>query len=74
MEIEDREKSVIDAWKELLATVQKRAALLTDALDKFRFINTGNDLIGWMEGTMTQMESQEKPRSVRIFNSCGGDG
>ena len=61
-EIEKKEKSVLDAWKELLAMVHKRAALLSDALDKFRFLNMYRDLTAWMEGVLRQMNLQEKPR------------
>ena len=61
-EIEAKEKSVLDAWKELLSLVHKRAALLSDALDKFRFLNMYRDLMAWMEGVLRQMNLQEKPR------------
>ena len=61
-EIERKEKAVVDAWKELLSLVHKRAALLSDALDKFRFFNMYRDLMAWMEGVLRQMNLQEKPR------------
>lgn len=64
IEVEQREDSVLKAWKELLALVQKRAALLSDALNKFRFFNMYRDLMTWMEGAERQMNLHEKPRFV----------
>jgi len=67
-EIEGKEKLVLDAWKDLLSLVQKRAALLSDALDKHRFLNMYRDLIAWMKGVLRQMNLQEKPRWVFKVN------
>lgn len=62
--IQDTGKAVMDDWKDLLNLIKKRAALLSDALDKFRFLNMVRDLMAWMEGTIKQMDLQEKPKYV----------
>nr|XP_026689485.1 spectrin beta chain, non-erythrocytic 1 isoform X2 [Ciona intestinalis] len=63
-EIEKKIEAVQSAWNNLLTLVKKRAALLSDALNKFRFMNLCRDLMDWMETTVRQIDLQEKPRDV----------
>jgi len=60
--LQEAGKTVLDRWLELLALIKRRAALLSDALDKFRFCGLARDLLAWMESTIKQMDSQEKPK------------
>uniref|UniRef100_H2ZPE1 Spectrin beta chain n=1 Tax=Ciona savignyi TaxID=51511 RepID=H2ZPE1_CIOSA len=63
-EIQKKIEAVLSAWNNLLSLVKKRAALLSDALNKFRFFNMCRDLMDWMESTVRQIDLQEKPRDV----------
>ena len=60
--IVEQEKLVQDAWDSLLSHIQKRAALLSDALDKFKFLNLVRDLLSWLESVLRQINAQERPK------------
>nr|CAB3266546.1 spectrin beta chain, non-erythrocytic 1-like [Phallusia mammillata] len=62
--IQDTGKAVIEDWNNLLSLIKNRAALLSDALAKFRFFNMARDLMAWMDSTIRQMDLQEKPKDV----------
>ncbi|XP_076810469.1 spectrin beta chain, non-erythrocytic 1-like isoform X3 [Clavelina lepadiformis] len=69
-QIVKKEQAVVDAWNDLLNLVRKRAALLSDALNKYRFFNMYRDLMTWMEGTLCQIDLQDKPKDVSGVESA----
>uniref|UniRef100_A0A8B9Z1Q5 Uncharacterized protein n=1 Tax=Buteo japonicus TaxID=224669 RepID=A0A8B9Z1Q5_9AVES len=48
----------------LLEACSGRRARLVDTADKHRFFGMARDLLSWMESTVRQIETQEKPRDV----------
>ncbi|XP_033733758.1 spectrin beta chain-like isoform X6 [Pecten maximus] len=64
LEIQNREREVVEAWKNLHFRVQSRKADLADASDLYRFLMMVRDLIHWMDDINRQMKTQEKPRDV----------
>ncbi|KAM3871043.1 spectrin beta chain, erythrocytic [Diretmus argenteus] len=62
--IQATEKEVVEAWKGLLDACDGRRAHLVDTAEKFRFFTMVRDLMAWMESTIQQIETQEKPRDV----------
>nr|XP_020483200.1 spectrin beta chain, erythrocytic-like isoform X2 [Labrus bergylta] len=58
------EREVTEAWKGLLDACDGRRAQLVDTAEKFRFFTMVKDLMAWMESTIQQIETQEKPRDV----------
>uniref|UniRef100_A0A4W5QYJ6 Spectrin beta chain n=1 Tax=Hucho hucho TaxID=62062 RepID=A0A4W5QYJ6_9TELE len=63
-EIQAQEKEVVEAWKALLDACDGRRKRLEETADKFRFFTMVRDLMAWMESTIQQIETQEKPRDV----------
>lgn len=61
-EIQAQEKEVVEAWKALLDACDGRRKRLEETADKFRFFTMVRDLMAWMESTIQQIETQEKPR------------
>ncbi|KAL9850780.1 LOW QUALITY PROTEIN: spectrin beta chain, erythrocytic [Geothlypis trichas] len=59
-----KEQEVSRALQELLEACSGRRARLTDTADKHRFFSMARDLLSWMESTVRQIETQEKPRDV----------
>ncbi|XP_014050858.1 spectrin beta chain, erythrocytic isoform X1 [Salmo salar] len=64
VEIQTQEKEVVEAWKALLDACDGRRKRLEETADKFRFFTMVRDLMAWMESTIQQIETQEKPRDV----------
>uniref|UniRef100_A0A8C8D622 Spectrin beta chain n=1 Tax=Oncorhynchus tshawytscha TaxID=74940 RepID=A0A8C8D622_ONCTS len=64
VEIQTQEKEVMEAWKALLDACDGRRRRLEETADKFRFFTMVRDLMAWMESTIQQIETQEKPRDV----------
>ncbi|NXE69415.1 SPTB1 protein, partial [Calcarius ornatus] len=62
--IQEKEQEVFRALQELLEACSGRRARLTDTADKHRFFSMARDLLSWMESTVRQIETQEKPRDV----------
>ncbi|NXH58700.1 SPTB1 protein, partial [Rhabdornis inornatus] len=60
----EQEQEVSRALQELLEACSGRRARLTDTADKHRFFSMARDLLSWMETTVWQIETQEKPRDV----------
>ncbi|KAI1232632.1 Spectrin beta chain, partial [Lamprotornis superbus] len=60
----EQEQEVSRALQELLEACSGRRARLTDTADKHRFFSMARDLLSWMESTVRQIETQEKPRDV----------
>ncbi|XP_052768377.1 spectrin beta chain-like isoform X4 [Mya arenaria] len=63
-EISDQEQEVLDAWLNLNNMVETRRLKLANASDLYRFFNMVRDLLLWMDDTIRQMNTQEKPRDV----------
>ncbi|OCT68624.1 spectrin beta chain, erythrocytic [Xenopus laevis] len=64
MDIQKKEKEVVEAWKGLLDACDGRRTELVSAAEKFRFFSMVRDLMLWMENMIRQIETQEKPRDV----------
>ncbi|XP_042641312.1 spectrin beta chain, erythrocytic isoform X2 [Tyto alba] len=62
--IQEQEQEVVQALRALLEACSGRRARLVDMADKHRFFSTARDLLSWMESTVRQIETQEKPRDV----------
>ncbi|NXB81302.1 SPTB1 protein, partial [Donacobius atricapilla] len=62
--IQEQEQEVSRALQELLEACSGRRARLVDTADKHRFFSMARDLLSWMESTVRQIETQEKPRDV----------
>ncbi|NWW74402.1 SPTB1 protein, partial [Climacteris rufus] len=62
--IQEQEQEVTRALQELLEACSGRRARLVDTADKHRFFSMARDLLSWMESTVRQIETQEKPRDV----------
>ncbi|NXA14839.1 SPTB1 protein, partial [Sapayoa aenigma] len=62
--IQEQEQEVARALRELLEACSGRRARLVDTADKHRFFSMARDLLSWMESTVRQIETQEKPRDV----------
>ncbi|XP_029819647.1 spectrin beta chain, erythrocytic-like [Manacus vitellinus] len=62
--IQEQEQEVSRALQELLEACSGRRARLVDTADKHRFFSMARDLLSWMESTIRQIETQEKPRDV----------
>ncbi|NXI46190.1 SPTB1 protein, partial [Galbula dea] len=62
--IQEQEQEVTKALRELLEACSGRRARLVDTADKHRFFGMARDLLSWMENTVRQIETQEKPRDV----------
>ncbi|NWR39546.1 SPTB1 protein, partial [Tachuris rubrigastra] len=62
--IQEQEQEVSRALRELLEACSGRRARLVDTADKHRFFSMARDLLSWMESTVRQIETQEKPRDV----------
>ncbi|XP_065491515.1 spectrin beta chain, erythrocytic [Caloenas nicobarica] len=62
--IQEQEQEVARALRELLEACSGRRARLVDTADKHRFFGMARDLLSWMESTVRQIETQEKPRDV----------
>ncbi|NWR44493.1 SPTB1 protein, partial [Regulus satrapa] len=62
--IQEQEQEVSRALQELLEACSGRRTRLTDTADKHRFFSMARDLLSWMESTVRQIETQEKPRDV----------
>uniref|UniRef100_A0A3P9A8M7 Spectrin beta chain n=1 Tax=Esox lucius TaxID=8010 RepID=A0A3P9A8M7_ESOLU len=63
-EIHRSERSVTEAWEELLRAGQTRRHLLQDTVEKFRFFNMVRDLMLWMDGVNLQIDAHDSPRDV----------
>ncbi|NXT27258.1 SPTB1 protein, partial [Syrrhaptes paradoxus] len=62
--IQEQEQEVARALRELLEACSGRRARLVDTADKHRFFGMARDLLSWMDSTVRQIETQEKPRDV----------
>ncbi|XP_075568377.1 spectrin beta chain, erythrocytic isoform X2 [Pelecanus crispus] len=62
--IQEQEQEVARALRALLEACSGRRARLVDTADKHRFFSMARDLLSWMESTIRQIETQEKPRDV----------
>ncbi|NWS64473.1 SPTB1 protein, partial [Chunga burmeisteri] len=62
--IQEQEREVAQALRALLEACSGRRARLVDTADKHRFFGMARDLLSWMESTVRQIETQEKPRDV----------
>ncbi|KAM9223528.1 spectrin beta chain, erythrocytic-like [Leptosomus discolor] len=62
--IQEQEQEVARALRALLEACSGRRARLVDTADKHRFFGLARDLLSWMESTVRQIETQEKPRDV----------
>ncbi|KAM6205013.1 spectrin beta chain, erythrocytic [Sarcoramphus papa] len=62
--IQEQEQEVARALRALLEACSGRRARLVDTADKHRFFGMARDLLSWMESTIRQIETQEKPRDV----------
>lgn len=62
--IVDREREVLDAWRNLHILVERRRLTLADASDYYRFMLMAKDLLLWIDDITRQMNTQEKPRWV----------
>lgn len=63
-DILNRKNEVVDSWNKLLNTVELRRRKLEETDDLFKFLNMARDLKVWMEETIRQMNTGEKPRDV----------
>ena len=63
-EIENKEREVLNAWKNLQGLVDVRKRRLNDTGDLFKFFNQARDLMLWMDGIIHQMRNDDKPRDV----------
>ena len=63
-EIRLKEIEVLDAWKKLQFSVERRKNKLGDTSDLYRFFNLVRDLLLWMEDMIRQIDAQEKARDV----------
>ncbi|XP_065563390.1 spectrin beta chain-like isoform X3 [Artemia franciscana] len=63
-EITSREEEVITAWKNLQGFCEERRNKLIDTGDLCRFFQLVKALMIWMEDTVRQMNTTEKPRDV----------
>ncbi|NXE30118.1 SPTB1 protein, partial [Ardeotis kori] len=61
-DIQEQEQEVARALRALLEACSGRRARLVDTADKHRFFGAARDLLSWMENTIRQIETQEKPR------------
>ncbi|KAM4690497.1 spectrin beta chain, erythrocytic [Rhinophrynus dorsalis] len=64
MDIQKKEREVVEAWKALLDACDGRRVELISAAEKFRFFSMVRDLMLWMENIIRQIETQEKPRDI----------
>lgn len=62
--ISQHEAEVTNAWQKLLSMCEARRSKLADTGDLFKFLNMVRDLMLWMEDTVRQMNTSEKPRDV----------
>jgi len=69
--IQEREQEVARALRALLEACSGRRARLVDTADKHRFFGMARDLLSWMESTVRQIETQEKPRYGRAGQAPG---
>ncbi|ESP01600.1 hypothetical protein LOTGIDRAFT_139452 [Lottia gigantea] len=63
-DIQFREAEVVEAWKNLHITVDRRRTQLADSSDLYKFFLMAHDLRLWMDDIQRQMNTQEKPRDV----------
>ncbi|XP_050407107.1 spectrin beta chain isoform X3 [Patella vulgata] len=63
-DIQQREAEVIEAWRNLHITVERRRMQLADSSDLYKFFLMAHDLRLWMDDIQRQMNTQEKPRDV----------
>ncbi|KAJ7996636.1 hypothetical protein DPEC_G00239100 [Dallia pectoralis] len=63
-EIHRSERSVTEAWEDLLGASRNRRHLLQDTVEKFRFFNMVRDLMLWMDGVNLQIDAHDSPRDV----------
>jgi len=63
-DILNRKNEVVNAWNKLLNMVELRRKKLDETDDLFKFLNMVRDLKVWMEETIRQMNTGEKPRDV----------
>lgn len=63
-DILNRKNEVVNAWNKLLNMVELRRKKLDETDDLFKFLNMVRDLKAWMEETIRQMNTSEKPRDV----------
>lgn len=70
--IQEQEQEVARALRALLEACSGRRARLVDTADKHRFFSMARDLLSWMESTVRQIETQEKPRygCARAGSQC----
>jgi len=59
-----KREEVEKSWKELLTNIQKRAAVLNDALQYHKFLNIVKHLLAWLQNVQIQIDSQPKPNDV----------
>ena len=63
-EIEDKEREVLNAWKNLQGFVDVRKRRLNDTGDLYKFFNQARDLLLWMDAIIHQMKSDDMPSDV----------
>ena len=63
-DILNRKNEVVNAWNKLLNMVELRRKKLDETDDLFKFLNMVRDLKVYMEETIRQMNTGEKPRDV----------
>ncbi|KAG9510173.1 Spectrin beta chain, partial [Fragariocoptes setiger] len=63
-EIQEREQQVSSALRELLAMCESRRRRLAETGDLYKLFDKIKELMFWMENTVRQMNSSEKPRDV----------
>merc|ERR1712183_637935 len=59
-----KREEVEKSWKELLTNIQKRAAVINDALQYYKFLNIVKHLLAWLQNVLCQIDSQPKPNDV----------
>lgn len=70
--IQEQKQKVAQALQALLEACSRRRAWLGDMADKHRFFSMARDLLCWMESTVRQIETQEKPRYGGAPQAAGG--
>jgi spectrin beta len=64
VEINAREQDVINEWRNLQALIDIRKRKLADTGDLYKFFNMSRDLCMWMDGIISEMKNDDKPRDV----------
>lgn len=64
-EIKSKEQEVADALQKLIVSCDEKAKRLDDSAELFKFLDLVRGLSSWIEDSVRQMNTTQKPRNVR---------